>query len=332
MEDKEIQSVEVEVFDRVHITLLSLASDTYRRNGGLGFALDKPSVKMSIKNSKRTSVVDFRQHSFSNEDIIKISDWIFDLRKKEKINTEFDVEIHDGDFVAHSGFGSGTAIRLGIAESISLLSSGRAEREDIIFHSMRGATSGIGINTYFDGGYVFDLGRTYGAGAFMSSDDVINGYEPPLVMSRLPMPNWAVGICVPHIQTPSLSIERKLFAEVCPLPFEKCADTTFHALFGVHASILEKNYTGFCAAINSIQETAWKKAEWSLHENKIYEVRDMILESGAECVGLSSLGPGMFFFAKDIEKTVQNANYCLKGKADVISASVRNSGRSIRYA
>lgn len=316
----------------MHLTLLSLASKTYRTNGGVGFALNNPFMKITVTVGRGVTILDRRSEGLRVDEIAQLTNWILSICQQEGIDSGFKIEIVGDDFCAHKGLGSGTSTRLAIAEAILTLAGRKFDRRHLVSISGRGGTSGVGINTYFDGGYVFDLGRAQDSAVFKSSDEMPIIKSLPLVMNQGAMPGWDIGICLPNLPGPSMEKERALFDEVCPLAIELCAEATFHALFGVHAAILEHDYTRFCLGINAIQNTAWKRSEWSIHGSDIFEIRDALLQSGADCVGLSSLGPTMFFMAKDMSKTIMLVQGVIKGKASLFATSARNTGRSIAYA
>jgi predicted sugar kinase len=48
--------IEIHSFPRVHITLLSMHDGGYRVNGGLGFAIDKPTFYVSASKASRWNV------------------------------------------------------------------------------------------------------------------------------------------------------------------------------------------------------------------------------------------------------------------------------------
>ena len=75
----------------------------------------------------------------------------------------------DGNLQTHVGMGSGTAIRLGVLEGLFCINQRTMSRKELIQESNRGGTSGIGINTYFSGGLVLDLGVQNNDDVFLPS-------------------------------------------------------------------------------------------------------------------------------------------------------------------
>ncbi len=330
MEREKNKLVRIEAYGRVHITLLSMVAGSYRRNGGLGFAVSSPSLIVEACPAKHLDFCDKRLNPLSKKDFLLLRNLVRSLCEKENIDNGYLINISGDDFISHAGFGSGTALRLAIIDGIFLIEGINSDRKSIVLSSGRGGASGIGVNTYFDGGYVFDLGCSSRHGDFTSSEDSLPGFDLPLVIAQTPMPSWDIGLCMPKLPVPSTKQERMLF-ETCPLPLEDCAEAAFHSLFGVHASILTEDYSAFCVAINAIQRTSWKRAEWNLHGEILSQVKLKLMDCGADCVGLSSLGPGLFFMSKDVDKTVEMFRFSYGNLAKVIRVSARNSGRKITH-
>ncbi len=331
MANKAAKHLRILVYPRIHITLLSLTSGSYRENGGLGFAVGGPSLEICIAEGSECSVVDNRLLPMPASELLEIRRLVERIHTESNYKIKTRVEMFGDRFLSHTGLGAGTAIRLAIAEGMSLLNGVERTVEELVFQSGRGGTSGVGVHTYFHGGYTFDLGRPSELGVFQSSDETREDFRLPLKLGSAQMPPWRIGLCFPKLPAPSAVIEKKLFSEHCPLPIHSSAIATFHSLFGVHASILERDYDQFCRAVNSIQSTEWKKAEWAIHEHSIEAIRQFLTINGADCVGMSSLGPALFFLSKDVGKLTASANKALGSQAEFMEVSVRNCGREIRH-
>ena len=318
MASKAANNLSILVYPRIHITLLSLTSESYRKNGGLGFAVNEPPLELRITEDTANTAVDNRLVPLSSAELLELKELANRVHAAGGYKRKARIEILGDKFLSHVGLGAGTAIRLAIVEGLSLLNEEAKTERKLVSQSGRGGTSGVGVHTYFDGGYTFDLGRAADLEGFQSSDGAREGFSPPLELSSVRMPSWRIGLCFPNLPAPSFEVERDLFNRNCPLPISSSALATFHSLFGVHASILESDYYCFCQAINAIQTTEWKKAEWEIHDRSIENVRAFLTSNGADCVGLSSLGPTMFFLSRDIESLIAKAKRNIGDQAEFL--------------
>jgi len=148
----------IEVKPRLHITLIGMNKDGYRINGGVGFTVQRPSLKIKLCQSKRFNLVDSRNYPFSAKEIARIKNIISQEKERLGFRNNIKGEIA-GEMPTHFGFGSSTATRLACLEALHILNDKKPKKEQLVIASGRGGTSGIGINTYFKGGFVIDLGR-----------------------------------------------------------------------------------------------------------------------------------------------------------------------------
>jgi beta-ribofuranosylaminobenzene 5'-phosphate synthase len=299
----------------------------YRQNGGIGFAIDKPSATIAIEPSKELHIIDHRTNGFGEEEYRRVTELIKTLIGKNAFGTAIKAHI-TGDIPTHMGFGSSTAIRLGLIEALYRANDREYTPSDIVTASGRGGVSGIGVETYFYGGLVMDIGRSVKIGFAPSSSMEQTSKPKPLLIHRSPMPAWEVGICIPDINPKSEEEERDFFRRTCPIKESESHRVLYHALYGVVGSVIETDYDTFCTAIRNIQQCEWKAAERSLYGDELIAVEKALYASGADAVGMSSLGPSLFFFAQDMGTVVTKAKTALPS-ADIFKTHFNNTGRRI---
>jgi len=321
--------VKIKIPPRIHITLLSMHENGYRQNGGIGFAVDAPSLLIDICPAVNLSIDDIRKNGFNEDEKARIYTILQEIIQTHKMRHGIKATI-SGDVPTHRGFGSSTAVRLALIEGLYLANEMKYTKHDIITASGRGGVSGIGIETYFGGGFVFDLGRKDKRSFAPSSALETSQRSLPLLCKRVDMPQWNIGICIPHIEPKSEVEEKRFFTETCPIPQEESYRTLYHASYGVLASVMEEDITTFADAIKNIQNTFWKRAERSLYGTLLEDVERMLYESGALAVGMSSLGPSLYFIAEDMEEVVARAEDKLPS-SQIYMAHTTNSGRVISY-
>ncbi len=328
-----MNNISIKIFPRIHINLLDMSSNGYRMNGGIGFFINKPYLIVNIEPNLTLQIEDQRslvQHQELPQDTLK--KWLKQHILEHHLKHSFKVSIH-GEAPSHTGFGVSTAIRMACVEGIYLLHKQQVSENQVIHQSCRGGTSGIGVHGYFTGGLVFDLGHEQNKEEFLPSRSREHSFHLPLLLKSVPMPNWEVGILIPHhIPTKTNAEEKSFFKKTCPIIKEQVYESVYHSLFGIFASVETKNKSNFCKAINTIQTQTWKQAERNLYP-ELTHIEEKLYEFGADAVGMSSLGPMLYFFSSNIMDVVNSVeNSELRESCSVFKTDVRNQGREIIHA
>lgn len=265
-------------------------------NGGIGFAIDSPVAKIDIAPSNDLLLNDTRSNPMSRTEIDQLRLQLEAFCSERGLKTAAQIDI-GGDIRTHFGMGSGTSLRLAAIEGVALINGLRLTKPETIFASKRGGTSGVGINSYFEGGLICDLGRPNGGSDFGPSSTA----QPdrlPLTLPTIALPEWPILLCIPRrISTKTQSEEVEFFRRTTPLPNTASFEASYLALFGVYAAAAEADYAVFCRSVNDIQHTAWKMAERSEYGEPLAAICDALRAGGADCVGMSSLGPMIFCLA-----------------------------------
>lgn len=284
---------------RIHVTLIAMHDCRIRKNGGIGFSVKNEMNFIKAKISKEV-VITPADLLASNKKIKFIENKLRAVR--EDLSLKFGVEIdlsNINDF--HIGLGTGTSVTLACIESLLLLNGVEYTKELLVKLSGRGGTSGVGVNTYFGGGVSLDIGvKADGKKHQPSSSQLSEVVVPTLVYSGR-MPEWEFCVVYPRSGTKiEGENENKFFNRVCPIDDSEAYKACYYSLFGVLGSIIDSNYDAFAQAINNIQGTKWKASEIDAHEGT-REKMNYLLSLGADCVGLSSIGPSLYFFGKDLK-------------------------------
>lgn len=312
---------------RIHISLISMHADGPRVNGGIGFALEDPKGILSFNTSDRFALNDRRTTPLTGSELEQLEAVLSETQSS--LNLKHNVQVLlEGDMLTHYGMGSGTAIRLACLEALLTLNKRNATKHELIRYSNRGGTSGIGINTYFDGGFVFDLGAKNQQTGLLPSSRVRRP-ELPLLLDALDMPDWKVGLCIGKtLETKTQQEEADFFERTCPISAHGSYELLYHSLFGVYASLRENDLETFGEAIKQIQQCEWKRKERSEYGEELLKLESKLYQLGANCVGMSSLGPLLFFLALD-EVYKRIVNGMQKEDCYIIVTPCSNSGREI---
>lgn len=317
------------VFARLHITLLGLNKGGYRINGGLGFAINNPCLKIKIQSSSSFTFTDERISPLSSLEIFRIQNKVEDLISNLNLSMNISVRLN-GNLPTHSGFGSSTAIRLACIEALLLLNEKQYDEKSLVIYSERGGTSGIGIRTYFKGGYIFDLGHISKDSKIVPSSIAESIDRHSLLLDNGAMPKWQLGVCIPKNIFPlSEKQESNFFQQNTPIPDLDVYETVYHTLYGLYGSIRENNKETFQTALMKVQKCKWKDLERNIYGEELKLLEEKIYKSGACAVGMSSLGPGLFFFGHNIPEIVSHLNKSYSGDGTFLTCEPINTGRLI---
>lgn len=302
----------------------------YRINGGLGFAISEPSCNLFFSSATEVGIQDQRIKPFATGEQQRLEALLRVEQKRRNFHSALQIQI-SGNMYPHMGFGSGTSITLACLEALHELNGSKPSIDELIAASGRGGTSGVGIHSYFSGGYVFDLGRLIDRSPHTPSHQATS-FNLPLVIDHGIMPDWQIGICIPlSIPSKSQTEEREFFQRTCPLPKKAVYETIYHVLFGLYAAIRESDRVAFCRAVQAVQSCAWKKAERLEYGNALIDIEQTLYAKGADAVGMSSLGPSLFFLSNDVSSLAQQMRLT-RPDCEWLETYPVNQGRTITHA
>lgn len=324
--------LKITTYPRIHITLIDMNHQSYRANGGIGFSIESPTLELNFEEAERFSITDGRDNGFINSELNRIIDRLEKAYSEWALTKKYRCQVNT-DLLTHFGFGTSTSMRLACLEALMIMNGKDYTSKTLTQLSGRGGTSGIGITTYFNGGFVFDLGV---------KSNLVNKYQPssaneyaevkPLVLASTKLPDWDLGVLIPlDIKAKTEEEELVFFKQTCPISTEEVNSILYTSTYGVAASVYEQDLNTFCNSVNAIQNTAWKKAERNLYGEQIQHYEQILFESGAKCVGMSSLGPTLFFVTNNwdiTENSIKDKNLNCR----IIHSKMNNNGRRIEYA
>lgn len=299
-----------------------------RMNGGIGFAIDSPSIIIEANITEKCTVNDKRKYRLTNEANDKLIQSIEEACNIHSLSHGVSIDI-SGDALANHGFGSGTAIRLSCLEALMILNNVEVISSELVRLSGRGGTSGIGVNTYFSGGMIIDAGVIKSRYDHKPSS-LSTSNSPSLVLKQFDMPDWDIGICIPeNIKPLTHKQEKEFFKNTCPIKESEAHKALYHSVAGVCSSILDLDKDGFEYSVRELQKCEWKKSERELHGDELSLIEKTLYDCGASTVGMSSLGPSLFFLSKDVGDVIRVA----KGKltdCKFFKTKPTNCGRQIK--
>jgi beta-ribofuranosylaminobenzene 5'-phosphate synthase len=193
---------------------------------------------------------------------------------------------------SHSGLGSKTALLLAVVTGLHLINSRDTKREDLQRISGRGGTSGIGINTFFDGGFLADGGHANVnvAHEFLPSS-ASDGHVPPPVIARHPIPaEWQFTLLIPPGRYYAGSEEIQFFELNAPIAREDAFATIALLYHGVAAAVVTRDLSLLARSLADLHNVGFKRKEV---EGQPSVVRNLLqaLHAHSLAAGMSSMGP-----------------------------------------
>lgn len=324
-----MHEIHIAVHPRLHLGLISMHKDAPRVNGGVGFAIEEPTALIAARRSDQFSFCDNRSKPMAAEEQLDLCNVLKEFAAQRGLSSAVSLQI-TGEMRTHVGMGSATGIRLGALECLALLNEIEFSNDDLIAASGRGGTSGVGISTYFRGGLVCDLGRRNYGNRFAPSSRV-RPTSAPLTLPILHIDRWPMFLVLPRFAVPKTQIEEvEFFERTTPLLQDDSFEASYVALFEIYAAIADRDYQTFCQGVNHMQTTGWKSAERAEYGPPLQVLGERLMTAGADCVGMSSLGPMLFCFVRS-EKIPSFVKHSERLDCELHQTVPRNEGRSVRH-
>jgi beta-ribofuranosylaminobenzene 5'-phosphate synthase len=287
-----MKQVAVKTPARLHFGLIDLNGALGRIDGGVGLAINDPTFELVAKPSHRIEVESYQYRNRA----YTILEGLQAKHNFPGIHVEILSEIP-----AHSGFGSGTQLALGLGQAVNTLYDLNLSILDLAFAVARGGTSGIGVAAFEQGGFVLDGGHPFPEekSSFLPSSAVGNVPPPPILL-RYPFPNWDLLIVSPNCKHISGETEVNPFQTLCPQPQSTAERLSHIILMKLLPAIHEENLFAFGDAINRIQTFGWKKVEIDAQQGVLQQTLDFLRDSGAIGAGVSSWGPAIFAVGENL--------------------------------
>ncbi|WCM88289.1 hypothetical protein M5C98_23625 [Acidovorax sp. NCPPB 3576] len=314
----------------MHLTLIDLGRTGYRRNGGVGFGIAAPRSTFAFAPDTAVDLSALASCGYRLAEIESLTIRLEHLIEQQQLAHGLllnEVQLPD----RHAGFGTGTAVALASLESLFLLNGRDVSQEFLRSHCGRGGASGIGLSNYFTGGFIFDAGRRFSSAPIVGSDATQEVNEQPLEILRVDLPDWPMGVLIPPgASALSLEQEQAFFVQRLPLEEAEVFEVTYHAVFGTLTAVRCGDYDAFCASINALQRCAWKRAEIDLYGQSVRACVAHLTSIGCDAVALSSIGPALIFWARDLDATFAAA-VSTYGPSAVFRTRPDNVGRTLTH-
>ncbi|MGB9597152.1 MAG: beta-ribofuranosylaminobenzene 5'-phosphate synthase [Candidatus Poribacteria bacterium] len=292
---------------RLHFALVDLNGSLGRVDGSIGLSLAYPGFKIVAQYSDETNIIASPEISYRANRILSL------LKNRCDIGGVA-IEIKE-NIPSHVGLGSGTQLSLGIAKAVCTLYDLDTSYQEMAFIVERGGTSGIGVAAFSQGGFIVDGGHEFSKdklcegikNSFLPSS-ASKGINPPPIIARYDFPDWDILVTIPNCKHISGDDEVRLFQTLCPMPLEDVQAISHIILLKLLPAVVQKDIVSFGEAIDLIQNIGWKKVEIEKQDEIVRQMMAFLRENGGYGVGLSSWGPAIFCFGKDLIKLMKKTN------------------------
>jgi len=280
-----MHALAIRAFPRIHVGLIDLGAATERTFGGAGFTVQSPSIVIRISASPTFSIKGFEtlgMDYFSEVERIV---------RRLGVRRGFTLKLVSTP-PAHIGLGTKTAVSLSVIKLLDRAFKFDLTRAEMQQLSGRGGTSGVGINTFFHGGFIVDAGHSVLAKCSIVPSRLRRQFEVPMIMFHKPLPaNWRIALILPCGKRLSGKEELEFFRNNAPVPVRDVHRTLAAVYHGLVPGIATADFYAFRKAIIQIQETGFKRREIN---NQCISVLDCLQVLNADhrfAAGMSSLGP-----------------------------------------
>jgi beta-ribofuranosylaminobenzene 5'-phosphate synthase len=314
-----LRSFWIKTGGRLHLGQLDLNGSSGRMFGGLGIAINEPTMELAAEKY---------------DSLVAVSGSA-DCKRLEQIANAYlqhyrlpGVKIGLNESLpAHCGLGSGTCLSLAVGLAITRiygLNSSVVELASIT--DREGSRSGLGVGAFEHGGFLVDGGK------------VVAGENrrriPPLV-TRLSFPEeWRIVLAYTNAERVFGNKEESAFRSLPPMKEEVSGAICRVLMMKLLPSLVEKDLASFGTAVTSIQEHLG--GYFSAIQGGLYasaegaDIAEFMRTHGAVGVGQSSWGPTIYGFVRqeNAPYVVQELQHYIGNRGRAWATSGRNRGAS----
>lgn len=325
----------IETPSRLHLTLIDLNGFYDRIDGGVGITIEKPSLHLEAQPADDIEVVFSKSNGLSeglvDDYTLKIVNSTVKTMDALGIVGGFKFTVNT-PYPPHSGLGSGTQLSLAVAKLVSKMNDVDLKASDLAKIVGRGGTSGIGVESFENGGFIIDGGhKMIEKPNFLPSS--ASPASPPPIIARYDFPlDWKIILTIPNVERGVSGAEEiEAFKNYCPIALTEVEKLSHILLMKLMPAVIESDLDSFGTVINSIQNIGFKKIENKLQNPLISNIMNDLRIAGAAGVGMSSFGPTIYAVTdtneQDIVDAAENALKDIGG--EIITTRANNFGAGL---
>jgi beta-ribofuranosylaminobenzene 5'-phosphate synthase len=223
---------------------------------------------------------------------------------------------------------------LSIGAACNFLRDNLLTPEQIKQISGRGGTSGVGVNAFFNGGLIIDLGHPeYTDAAFIPSAARHASELPPMAV-RLPFPeHWQIHLFLVKGHRYAGGDEINFFQHNTPIPAKEALRVLAAVYHGILPAFLTEDFRLLKQSIIDVHSTGFKKRELQGQENDVKSLIEFLNNHKFIAAGMSSMGPLIYAICQD-DKPLAFEDIAIKVQNKYFGAYIgkcngRNTGHEI---
>lgn len=289
MAQPSVIQVQVSAPARLHMGLLDCGNSTGRLFGGAGLAVDGLDTTITCRRSKDWKV------TFASETETALSE-----RARSDLNnliTTLSKSLGPKELTVnsttpeHKGLGSKTSLLMAASAAAHFV-EGITDRQRITAATGRGGTSGIGINTFWEGGLVVDSGHRENRIREFAPSSVRHVTDKPFVLNHVyPPSDWTVQLFF----DPSFSVidgdrERQIFQQAMPIDDIENLRCIAAIHTGVIPAFIAQDIDELREALIVLNTNGMKAVEVA-HQTSLTQEFIRLGWQKSFAIGLSSFGP-----------------------------------------
>lgn len=308
------RSVFVEAPARLHMGLIDLRGDYGRWFGGIGAALEAPTLLLEARPADRLSA--------EGEERERLLLYAQRFLQRHGIEAGAWLQVQRA-IPAHSGLGSGTQLALATARALAALFDRPFDAPALAEATGRAQRSGIGTWVFEQGGFLLEGGRR------------VPGDGPAPLLLRRPMPTeWRCVVAIPDVPRGlSGPAEQQAFLSLPPPPAELVGRISHLILMVILPALVEEDLAAFGFGLTEMQRAVGEmfrpvQGERFAHA-MVAELVDQLLAGGAAGAGQSSWGPAVYGLVRGEEAARSLARRIedrLGGRGVVFATGFNNLG------
>lgn len=322
------KTAQLRAFPRLHVTLVDLCGATRRRYGGAGFTLSGPStdVRASLHQTN-TLELPFEVYERDREDIETVLSCV-----SEQLGKCFRVVVEDCPPL-HVGLGTKTALLLAIARVCSQAAEKAIPKNQLQSVTRRGAASGIGINAFFTGGFVVDIGHPASQSQTWLPSGASLPQSPPQLSVRSAVPDrWTFHLFLPDGKRYCAGEEVEMFGRNTPVPEGDVLAVLAEVYHGLVPAVLYDDIPLLKDVLRAINSKGFKRAEIASQPACVRATITALDQETEAAVGMSSMGPLVYAVTESSSSSIERL---LASKGEALRAcylsgySARNAGHEV---
>ena len=308
------RAVFVEAPARLHMGLIDLRGELGRRFGGIGAALESPSLLLEARPADLLSA--------DGEDVDRLLLHARRFLDHNKIEGGASFRVHRA-IPAHCGLGSGTQLALATARALAALFDRPFDAPGLADATGRAQRSAIGTWAFEQGGFLLEGGRR------LSGDGLA-----PLLLRR-PMPtDWRCVVVVPDVPRGLSGLaEEEAFRNLPPPSAELVGHIARLILMVVLPALVEEDLPGFGRGVTEVQRRVGEmfrplQGERFAHP-QVAELVEVLQAEGACGAGQSSWGPAVYGLVQGdaaAQRIADRLRGRMAGRAPVLVTGFDNRG------